>query len=81
MDLLQEIVDAGGGMIDVWSGGTFVPLGEGDLDIGGLMDDVVTSGFDGWIVIEQDVYPTPGADPEIPRRDSVTNRRVLSRWV
>lgn len=81
VDLLQEIVDAGGGMIDVWSGGTFVPLGEGDLDIGGLMDDVVTSGFDGWIVIEQDVYPTPGADPEIPRRDSVTNRRVLSRWV
>lgn len=78
MARLREIVAAGGGMIDVWSGG---PFGDGDLDINGLMDEVVASGFDGWIVIEQDVYPTPGADPEAPARDSETNRRVLARWV
>jgi len=81
VDRLREIIAAGGGMIDVWSGGTFAPLGDGDLDIAGLMSDVVHSGFDGWIVIEQDVYPTPGADPLIPQRDAETNRRVLATWV
>ena len=81
VERLREIVASGGGMIDVWSGGTFVPLGDGDLDIPGLMDDVMRSGFDGWIVIEQDVYPTPGADPLVPRRDNETNRRVLAQWV
>ena len=68
-------------MIEVWSGGTFVPLGDGDLDIAGLLDDVMASDFDGWLVIEQDVYPQVGSDPQAPVRDAETNRRVLRQWL
>jgi len=79
--VLRDIVAGGGGMIEVWSGGTFVPLGDGDLAIGALMDDVVASGWDGWLVIEQDVYPMAGNDPQAPVRDAETNRRVLRQWL
>ncbi|GAA1896418.1 sugar phosphate isomerase/epimerase family protein [Lapillicoccus jejuensis] len=79
--VLREIVGNGGGMIDVWSGGTFVPFGEGDLPMAQLMDDVVASGWDGWLVVEQDLYPVAGSDPAAPYRDSGTNREVLRRWV
>ncbi len=79
--VLREIVEGGGGMIEVWSGGTFVPLGDGDLAVGALMDDVVASGWDGWLVVEQDVYPVAGADPQAPVRDAETNRRVLRKWL
>ena len=79
--VLREIVGRGGGMVDVWSGGTFVPFGDGDLPLAQLMDDVVASGWDGWLVVEQDLYPVAGSDPAAPYRDSGTNREVLRRWV
>ena len=78
--VLREIVGRGGGMTEVWSGGTFVPLGDGDLPVTALMDDIVASGFDGWVVVEQDVLPQAGSDPAVPVRDSETNRRVLRTW-
>lgn len=81
VDVLRDIVASKGGMIDVWSGGTFVPFGEGDLDIAAVMDTVVASGYDGWLVVEQDVYPRPGDDPVRPERDSRTNRDALRRWI
>jgi inosose dehydratase len=79
--VLREIVARRGGMIDVWSGRTFVPFGEGDLDIDRMMGEVVSSGFDGWLVVEQDVYPRPGDDPERPAHDSAVNRDALRRWL
>ncbi|MEO3939375.1 TIM barrel protein [Dermatophilaceae bacterium Soc4.6] len=79
--VLREIVGGGGGMVEVWSGGTFVPLGDGDLAVTALMDDVIATGWDGWLVVEQDVYPVAGADPQAPARDAETNRRVLRQWL
>ncbi|WP_277207547.1 sugar phosphate isomerase/epimerase family protein [Isoptericola croceus] len=81
VDALREIVARKGGMIDVWSGGTFVPFGEGDLDVAAVMDAVIASGYDGWLVVEQDVYPQPGDDPARLERDSRTNRDALRRWI
>ena len=81
VDALRAIVARKGGMIDVWSGRTFVPFGEGDLDIERMMAEVLDSGFDGWLVVEQDVYPQPGDDPARPVRDSAVNRDALRRWL
>jgi inosose dehydratase len=80
--VLRDIVGRGGGMIDVWSGGTFVPLGHGDLDIPGIMAAILGSGFDGWLVVEQDVYPQPGGgDPSRYARDHRLNREALAQWL
>jgi inosose dehydratase len=82
VELAREIVARKGGMIDVWSGGTFVPFGAGDLPMSTFLDEVFTAGFDGWLVVEQDLYPTPGVDslPRV-RADHASNREALRTWV
>lgn len=42
--------------IDLATSG-FVPLGEGDLDLGGIVDAVVDAGYDDWVTVELDGYP------------------------
>jgi inosose dehydratase len=40
----------------------FEPLGRGELDLRGLLDDLRSSGFDGWIATELDSYDGPAAE-------------------
>lgn len=81
VDRVREIVKAGGGMIDVWSGGTFVPIGDGDLDIVSFMDAAIAGDFDGWLVVEQDVYPELGYDLDVIVAEHRRNRRALDPWL
>ena len=37
----------------------FCPLGEGDFDLDALLREVKRSGYDGWLVVEQDIFPDP----------------------
>lgn len=81
VQLARDIVARKGGMIDVWSGGTFVPFGAGDLPMATFLDEVLAAGFDGWLVVEQDLYPKPGVDslPQV-RADHAANREALRAW-
>lgn len=74
---LRAVLDAGGGMIEVWSGDTFVALGDGDLDVAGMLDAIAADGYAGWLVVEQDIYPGPGYDLARVVRDQRRNRDVL----
>ncbi|WP_207782831.1 sugar phosphate isomerase/epimerase family protein [Phytoactinopolyspora limicola] len=79
-EVLDQVVRERAGMRAVWERQAFVALGAGDLDLAGFMDAVTGDGFDGWIVVEQDVVPSP-ADP--PRRavdDQRANREALRPW-
>jgi len=40
----------------------FEPLGQGELDLRGLLDDLRSSGFDGWVAAELDSYDGPAAE-------------------
>jgi inosose dehydratase len=40
----------------------FEPLGRGELDLRGLLDDLRASGFDGWVTTELDSYDGPPAE-------------------
>lgn len=77
---VRDIVGAGGGMIEVWSGGTFVEIGSGDLDLVAFMDETVARGYDGWLVVEQDVYPQPGYDLDAIAAEHARNRAALAPW-
>lgn len=79
--VLDAVVAARGGMRDVWTSRAFVPLGEGDLDLEGVMVWVVSSGYDGWLVVEQDVIPSTEDDAGRPQADQVHNREALRRWI
>jgi inosose dehydratase len=54
--------------------GTFRPLGEGDVDIGRLLDVLEGAGYSGWYVVEQDVVvesePEEGDGPVLDVRKS-----------
>jgi inosose dehydratase len=44
--------------------GVFSELGQGNVDLAGVIRELNAAGFDGWAVFEQDVDPTvPGTDP------------------
>jgi inosose dehydratase len=56
------------------SGGAFVDLGQGCVHLGAINRVAQEVGFDGWGIVEQDVYPAPVDKPlPIARR----NRQYL----
>ncbi|MFZ4894854.1 TIM barrel protein [Plantibacter sp. Mn2098] len=80
IDRLREILAAGGGMREVWSGEAFVALGAGDLDLEAVMEHL-TKTFDGWLVIEQDVIPRPGDTIDRAIANQRINREALRKWL
>jgi len=57
--------------------GLFCPLGEGLVDFPGLIRELGTRGYRGWIVVEQDMDPRrPGVDP---LRDAAQSRAYLQQ--
>jgi inosose dehydratase len=82
---LRRVLAAGGGMREVWSSGSFVAFGRGDIDLTAVMTAVDASGFDGWVVVEQDVLNGPDvaiADFQSQRADDQRlNRDALAAWV
>lgn len=79
--VLESVVKGKGNMRQVWAGRAFVPFGEGDLDLKGVMDEVTASAFDGWLVVEQDTIPQATDDPQQISVDHGTNRKALRRWL
>jgi inosose dehydratase len=82
--VLQQVLAAGGGMAEVWSSGSFVAFGRGDIDLAAVMDAVDQRGFDGWVVVEQDVLNAPDVSIDEFRaqraHDQVVNREALRPW-
>jgi sugar phosphate isomerase/epimerase len=50
--------------LDVGNINGFCPLGEGDVDIAGVIRTLEGRGYEGWYVIEQDTAITDGLPPE-----------------
>ena len=82
---LQGVLGEGGGMTEVWSSGSFVALGHGDIDLAAVMDAVDARGFDGWVVVEQDVLNGPdvslGQFRAAREADQIVSRDALRAWV
>ena len=65
----------------LWEDRAFTALGDGDLDVAGLMDRIVAGGYDGYLVVEQDVVLLERGDVERAGADQVRNRETLRRWI
>jgi sugar phosphate isomerase/epimerase len=42
----------------IWANEAFPRLGEGDFDVAGFVGMLIASDFHGWLVVEQDIFPT-----------------------
>jgi len=73
-----ERVTAGEGlMMDFWREGAFCALGDGDLDIDGILRAIRDAGFSGWLVVEQDMLPRRDDPADRAARDQQRNREYL----
>ena len=81
VDVLRAVIERKSDMRAVWTGKAFVPLGAGDLDVSTFMTLVAESGYQGWLVIEQDTIPAVGDDPRQIEADHRTNREALRKWL
>ncbi len=73
---LEEIVAQAAPVEEIWRRQAFCALGDGDIDIAGVLAALDEIGYAGWLVVEQDVLPDPG-NPGQPARDQRRNREYL----
>lgn len=81
MAVLEQAVSEGAEMRTVWERGVFPVLGHGDLDVAGFMDALLARGFDGWLVVEQDVIADEDFSLSRAAADQRANREALRRWI
>ncbi len=60
-----------------WWSEVVVPLGAGDVDLDGVVEELARMNYAGWLVIEQDRLPATPAEIEDIARQQHANRRVL----
>lgn len=60
----------------IWHRRAFPALGEGDVPLDDVLDGLRDVGYQGWLVVEQDIFPGPG-DPADAQRDQLANRSFL----
>jgi inosose dehydratase len=68
----QSRLEGWGGVESVGHG-LFCELGKGDVDFPGVLAELKSMGYNGWIVVEQDVLPGMGS----PKESAARNRAYL----
>lgn len=63
--------------MQLWEGDVFCPLGAGAGRVDEVLDALRAGGYDGWIVIEQDVLPRSVEAYQKASDDQAANRRYL----
>jgi inosose dehydratase len=75
--VIEAIVGDGSPLEEVWTRQAFVPLGEGDVDVDGVLDGLRSLGYQGWLVVEQDQIPDASVSKENVASQQVRNREFL----
>jgi inosose dehydratase len=63
----------------IWRRRAFGRLGEGDVDVVRVVDELKAIGYSGWLVVEQDMIPDPAWPVERAAADQVANRAFLKQ--
>ena len=61
---------------EIWKRKAFCRLGDGDLDVEAVLNSL-RNGYEGWLVVEQDVLPDADDPLGTPARDQRANRQFL----
>jgi len=80
LNVLERVVREGLGMKAVWEEGAFCELGEGDAGIDEFLSAVKSSGYQGWLVVEQDRIPSADDSFDAIARAQARNRDRLCRY-
>jgi inosose dehydratase len=78
-DLLERVRSGAISVEQAWDGGLFCPMGQGIVDIRGVLALPELQGFDGWIVLEQDRVAVRASDLEAVREVEAANLRYVQQ--
>ena len=66
------------GMEEAWRRRVFCEFGTGDVDLAAFFAELGSSGYSGWLVVEQDLIPAPDEDERDAMDAQARNRQWLS---
>ena len=73
-DIARQMAENHWGYFEAIQHGIFCELGQGGIDFTGIVQWLKNTGYDGWVVVEQDILPGMGTPKESARR----NREFLA---
>ncbi len=79
LNLFEKIVQDKAPTTAIWDHEIFPVLGQGDLKLEALIEDMHKLGFQGWAVVEQDIFPKTAARFQRAIEDQRENRKILTR--
>ena len=75
LSIAQKVRDGELSYYDAVKQGLYTPLGKGDVDVKAITEALLSQGYQGWFVLEQDLVmqqePAEGAGPMVDAKDSV----------
>jgi inosose dehydratase len=82
LDIAQRVRDGELSYYDAVTQGLYTPLGKGDVDVRAITTTLLSQGYTGWFVLEQDnvMREEPEADggPRVDAKDSVEFLRAVA---
>jgi inosose dehydratase len=75
---MDDLIADGDATPAIWSREVFCALGEGDVDLDGVLRELDRLDFEGWLVVEQDIFPQTVARFAQAVDDQQKNRRFLT---
>jgi inosose dehydratase len=75
--VLDAIVAEGAPVEAIWRRRAFCRLGDGDVDVDGVLDALRERDYSGWLVVEQDIIPDPDDPPGQADQEQRANREFL----
>lgn len=85
LEVAQRVKDGELTYYQAVTAGVYAPLGDGDVDVRAIISDLVSNGYDGWFVLEQDnvitAEPDEGTGPYADARRSADYLRTVAAEV
>jgi inosose dehydratase len=75
--ILERVIADRAGMEEAWRRRVFCELGRGDVDLLAFFAELGSSGYGGWLVVEQDLIPASDEDASGAIAAQARNRRWL----
>jgi inosose dehydratase len=76
-DVVQGIVRDAAPVQEIWRRRAFCRLGDGDVALDQVLEELRENSYDGWLVVEQDIIPDPADAPDAAAQDQAANREWL----
>lgn len=77
MSVMAGIIADEAPVTEIWSREAFCALGQGDLDVDGVLEELRSLGYEGWLVVEQDILPRTAERFARAAQDQRDNREFL----